>query len=104
MERERIATLDDVPEGSNRAFTIDGKSVLVCRSSAGVFAIENMCSHAYALLEGGKVKGPHIFCPLHGVRFNLRDGTPNGTLTKKAITVYPTELIDGVVYADLTAR
>lgn len=101
MTRRRLATLDDVPETGSKAFDVDGRSVLVCRSSAGVFAIENMCSHAYALLEGGKVKGPYIFCPLHGIRFNMRDGTPNGALTKKPIAVYETELIGDEIYADI---
>jgi 3-phenylpropionate/trans-cinnamate dioxygenase ferredoxin subunit len=101
MARHRIAPLDDVPEGGNKAFDVAGKSVLVCRTASGVFAVENMCSHAFAHLEGGKVKGPHIFCPLHGVRFDMRNGTPSGTLTKKSIAVYPSEIDDGTVYADL---
>lgn len=101
MARQRIASLDEVPEGGNKAFEIGGKSVLVCRTASGVFALENMCSHAFAYLEGGKVKGPHIFCPLHGVRFDMRSGTPSGTLTKKPITIYASEVEDGVVYADV---
>jgi 3-phenylpropionate/trans-cinnamate dioxygenase ferredoxin subunit len=98
-----IAALDDIPLGGNRAFDVGGRSVLVCRSAAGVFAVENMCSHAYALLEGGKVKGPYLFCPLHGVRFDLRTGAPNGALTKKSIAVYPVTVEDGMVVADLFA-
>ena len=101
MARHRIAPIDDVPHGASKAFEVAGKSVLVCRTASGVFAIENMCSHARAALEGGRVKGAHIFCPLHGVRFDLRSGEPSGTLTKKPITVYPSVVEDGDVYADL---
>lgn len=97
----RIAALDELPETGSKAFDVDGKSVLVCRSSAGVFAVENRCSHQLAELAGGKVKGAYVFCPLHGIRFDLRDGTPNGTLTKKPITVYETSVMDGAVYAAL---
>ncbi len=75
--------------------------MLLCHSSAGMFAVENMCSHAYALLEGGKIKGPYIFCPLHGVRFDLRNGTPNGNLTKKPLAVYSLEIVGEEVFADL---
>jgi 3-phenylpropionate/trans-cinnamate dioxygenase ferredoxin subunit len=101
MPLTRIAALDEVPEGGSKAFPLGARSVLVCRTSAGVFAVENMCSHAYALLEGGKVKGPHIFCPLHGMRFDLRTGAPNGQLTKKPLTCYPVTLVDGDVHAEL---
>ncbi len=101
MARARIAALDEVPENGNRAFAVGERSVLLCRSSAGVFAVENMCSHAMALLEGGRVKGPHLFCPLHGMRFDLRTGAPSGQLTKKPITCYAVTVEDGVVYAEL---
>ncbi|WP_439533862.1 Rieske (2Fe-2S) protein [Polymorphobacter sp.] len=101
MPRTAIAPLDEIPENGNRAFPIGTRSVLICRSSAGVFAVENMCSHQQATLEGGKVKGPHLFCPLHGLRFDLRTGAPNGTLTKKPITLYKADVVDGIVHADL---
>jgi 3-phenylpropionate/trans-cinnamate dioxygenase ferredoxin subunit len=101
MARHRIAALAEVPEGGNKAFDVAGKSVLLCRSSSGVFAAENMCSHAFAFLEGGKVKGPFIFCPLHGVRFDLRNGTPNGSLTRKSIAIYPVAVEGDEVFAEL---
>lgn len=101
MALTRIAALDEVPENGNRAFPVGDRSVLVCRTSAGVFAVENMCSHAHALLEGGKVKGPHLFCPLHGLRFDLRTGAPNGQLTKKPLTCYPVTLVDDAVHVEL---
>lgn len=101
MALTRIAPLDDVPENGNRAFAVAGRSVLICRSSAGVFAAENVCSHQLAALEGGKVKGPNLFCPVHGVRFDLRTGAPSGNLTKKPITLYATQVVDGVVHVEL---
>jgi 3-phenylpropionate/trans-cinnamate dioxygenase ferredoxin subunit len=104
MTMTRIAALDDLPETGGKAFQIEGHDILLCRSRAGTFAVRNLCSHQHAKLEGGKVKGPHIFCPLHGVRFDLRDGTPNGTLTSKPIEIYTTDVIDGVVYAKLPER
>ena len=101
MALHRISAVSEIPEGSSRAFTIGARSVLICHSSAGMFAVENMCSHAYALLEGGKIKGPYIFCPLHGVRFDLRNGSPNGNLTKKPLAVYSLEIVGEEVFADL---
>ena len=93
-----VAPIADIPENGTRIFTLNGKSVLVARTVAGVFAIENRCSHALQALEGGKLRGFHIFCPAHGVRFDMRDGSPTGTLTKSPITVWETEIIDGVVF------
>lgn len=101
MVAVRIAALADCAESGGTPVEVDGRSLLVCRSGAGTFVVENQCSHQQAKLEGGKVRGPHLFCPLHGVRFDLRTGAPNGTLTKKPIAVFATTVRDGAVYAEL---
>ncbi len=96
-----VAPLADIPENGTCVFDLHGKSVLVARTPAGVFAIENRCSHALQELEGGKLKGFHIFCPAHGVRFDMRDGSAMGTLTKSPITVWPTQVLDGVIHIEM---
>lgn len=95
-----VCKLSDVAEESNKAFTVEGRSVLVCRTSAGMFAIENKCSHQLATLEGGKMRGVHLFCPKHGARFDLRTGVPNG-MTKIPIQTYPVSLRDDVIEIEL---
>lgn len=104
MAHIHVAAVSDIPEGASKAYDVAGRSILLCNSSAGLFAIDNMCSHALAPLEGGKVKGPYIFCPLHGVRFSLRDGTPNGTLTRKPIRVFPITVSDGNISVELACE
>lgn len=101
MARVRIAALADLADRGGTPVEIAGRSLLVCRSGAGTFVIENRCSHQLAKLEGGKVKGPYIFCPLHGVRFDMRDGSPAGTLTKTPIMVFASTIDDDAVYAEI---
>jgi 3-phenylpropionate/trans-cinnamate dioxygenase ferredoxin component len=84
-----LIKLADLPVGANKAFTVAGQSVLICHSTAGVFAVENKCTHQLAPLEGGRIRGPHLFCPKHGQRFDLRDGSTGGPLSKIALTTYP---------------
>jgi len=101
MPRRALAAVADLPESGSRAVDVDGRSILLCRTSAGIFAVENMCSHAFSRLDEGKVKGPHIFCPLHGIRFDLRTGVPNGNLTRRLLTTYKVSIEDGDVFVDL---
>jgi 3-phenylpropionate/trans-cinnamate dioxygenase ferredoxin subunit len=101
MARFRIAALADLPVGGGTALEVAGRSLLICRSGAGTFVIENRCSHQLAKLEGGKIKGAHIFCPLHGVRFDMRDGSPTGTLTKTPITVFESSIEDDVLFVEM---
>lgn len=94
----RIAALDEIGENSNQAFDVNGVSVLIARTEAGIFAIENKCSHALHELAGGKMKAYHIFCPAHGMRFDMRDGCPMGKLTDKSVRTWPVTLVDGALF------
>ena len=99
--KHAICKLSDLAEDSNKAFTLEGRSVLLCRTSAGVFAVENRCTHQLASLEGGKMRGVHLFCPKHGARFDLRTGVPNG-MTKIPVPTYPVSLKDEVIEIELS--
>ena len=81
MTWQRVASVTEVPAGTNKAFTIGDRQVLVAHAPMGIYAVGAICSHQQQDLEGGKMKACFIFCPLHGVRFDLRDGKPAGTLT-----------------------
>jgi 3-phenylpropionate/trans-cinnamate dioxygenase ferredoxin subunit len=91
----------DISDGSSVAKEFDGVSVLFCRSQGRVFAVANRCSHADSPLVGGRVRNCFIACPVHGQRFNLRDGSTTGGLTKMPIKVFPVTLEDDWVLVDL---
>jgi 3-phenylpropionate/trans-cinnamate dioxygenase ferredoxin component len=48
--------------------------VLVVKTALGVYAVENMCPHTGAELEGGFVHNATITCAAHGFRFDLGSG------------------------------
>ena len=99
--RVTLALLADIPEGGNRAFAIEGLSVLICRAAGRIYAVENRCSHNGSALEGGRVRGHALFCPAHGARFDLRDGSVAGALTKTPIRTFDVEAVDGAVILTL---
>jgi 3-phenylpropionate/trans-cinnamate dioxygenase ferredoxin subunit len=47
------------------------------------------------------MKACFLFCPLHGVRFDLRDGSPAGTLTDEPIPTWPVKIEDDHIFVDL---
>ena len=87
----------DLANNDSRAVTLNGSKVLVCRAGGELYAVENRCTHQEAELEGGRIRGCFISCPLHGVRFDLRDGTPMGQLTREALPTYEVRVVDGVI-------
>ncbi|GMU70211.1 MAG: hypothetical protein AMXMBFR37_25430 [Steroidobacteraceae bacterium] len=66
--------LAELPAGRMRACTIGGREVLVCHTKEGLRALDNICTHAYARLDEGRLRGHKLVCPLHGAVFDTRDG------------------------------
>lgn len=79
----QVARLDELPQGKTLCVDVEGREILLCHTAEGVFAVDNLCSHADARLCEGKLKGQKILCPLHGAAFDVRDGS---ALTRPAVT------------------
>ncbi len=100
MAKTIVCGLDEVPEGGHRAFEVEGTRLLVARTPMGLFAVGATCSHQQQDLEGAKQKACFLFCPLHGLRFDLRTGAPAGTLTDQPIATYAAGIEDGAIWVD----
>jgi nitrite reductase/ring-hydroxylating ferredoxin subunit/uncharacterized membrane protein len=64
----------DLPEDTLTGVDVEGRKVLLHRSGQELTALDDVCSHAGGLLSRGTLKGCTVECPLHGSRFDLRDG------------------------------
>ena len=78
-------------EGRPISVDVDGKPVCVARVGEEVFAVANICTHAYAELSDGEQDGFTIECWLHGAQFDLRTG---GVLTLPATEALETYAVD----------
>lgn len=70
----RAVADDELPDGVPTGVEVEGRHVLLHRSGDQLYAVENVCSHAGGVLSRGEVAGCVVECPLHGARFDLRDG------------------------------
>ncbi|MGD9599559.1 MAG: Rieske (2Fe-2S) protein [Steroidobacteraceae bacterium] len=66
--------LSALPTGQMRACTVDGRELLLCRTREGLHVVDNICTHAFARLVEGRLRGTKLQCPLHGAVFDVRDG------------------------------
>lgn len=64
----------DLADGTSTGVTVEGRQVMLHRAGDTVHAIDDLCSHASALLHRGEVVDCVVTCPLHESRFDLRDG------------------------------
>ena len=93
----RVAGMDELPRGETLCVEIDGREILLCHTTAGIFAVHNLCSHAHARLCEGKLKGQKILCPLHGAAFDVRDGSALSRPAIRPIASHEVKLDSGSI-------
>jgi broad specificity phosphatase PhoE/nitrite reductase/ring-hydroxylating ferredoxin subunit len=72
----RIAGLDEIAQGSLKRVAVGRREVLLVRALDGtVYALANRCTHMRAFLHEGTLEGTVVTCPLHGTRFEAKDGS-----------------------------
>ncbi len=92
-----VAKLEDVPPGGKLVVDIDGLSVILCNTKERIFAVRNLCSHAYETLECGRMRSGWISCPVHGARFDLETGAPMNPPATMPIDVYEVRIVGDAI-------
>ncbi len=76
---------------------VQGRDIVICHTRAGVFALDNVCTHAYARLSEGRLRGTRLICPLHGASYDARNGNVLGAPAVHPLIVHPVRVIDGTI-------
>ncbi len=83
------------------ALRIDDQQVCVVRLEDGIFAINDVCTHEYALLSDGYYEDGKLECPLHQACFEIRTGKALNEPADVDVARYPTKVEDGVVFVEV---
>ena len=90
-----VARLDDLSPGSVRHVKIGKRDIAIVRVNDDVFALSNVCRHAFGPLSDGFADGYMVSCPWHGWIYDVRTGTtdhPNAH-----VSTYPAFVSNGEV-------
>jgi 3-phenylpropionate/trans-cinnamate dioxygenase ferredoxin subunit len=114
MNRHVVARVADIPPGSSKLVTVQGRDIAVFNLHGEFFAIFNRCPHEGAPLCQGQIvslvesdepgsyrlsrPGEMLRCPWHGWEFDIRTGQswcdPRRTRVKSfAVAVEPGEAV-----------
>ncbi len=74
MTWQKIALLKDIPADAALEAGTPQLPLALYRVDGKVFCTGNLCTHAEAFLSDGYLEGHEVECPLHGARFDIRDG------------------------------
>ena len=92
-----VLALADVGRGRMRTCRIGDLELVVCHTRDGVFAVDNNCTHAFARMSEGYLKGTALSCPLHGATYDVRTGQVLGGPTTIPLAAYQTRVVGGMV-------
>ena len=78
MRWQRVARVSEVTPGSVRRVVVDRIEIALVNLGGEFFAVDDVCTHAYASLSEGALIGGELECPLHGGCFDARTGAAKG--------------------------
>lgn len=90
-------TLESVSVGRMRSCKVGEREIVVCHTREGVFALDNVCTHAFARMSEGALKKMRIICPMHGASFDVRTGRVLGGPAVLPIQAFETRVVNGMV-------
>ncbi|MBP0496550.1 non-heme iron oxygenase ferredoxin subunit [Roseomonas indoligenes] len=85
----RAATLDQVTEDEPLALQVGERRIALFRVGEEIFATDDVCTHAFALLSDGLQEGCVIECPLHNARFEVRTGRALSSPAERDLDTFP---------------
>jgi nitrite reductase/ring-hydroxylating ferredoxin subunit len=89
--------LAELTQGSMRAYMLGSREIVLCHTRDGVFALDNICTHAQARMCEGRLRATRLICPLHGASFDVRDGRVLGPPALVALPVHAVRIVDGII-------
>ena len=101
MTWHRLATLSDIPDDAALETGVDKLPLALYRVDGAVYCTANLCTHAEAFLSDGYLEGYEIECPLHGARFDIRNGRVLCQPASADIATYVIKIEDGEVFVDV---
>ena len=73
-EFKKAAAAADIPPGTGKCVTIDGKEIAVFNVDGAFHAVANTCLHMGGPLGEGGLEGCVVKCPWHAWEFDVTTG------------------------------
>ena len=97
----RVATTDEIPEGSGKYFDVDGEPIAIFHADGSFYATCDVCTHEEASLSEGELEGEEVECPMHGARFNVRTGAVLSLPAVTKLQTFPVRVVGNDIEVEI---
>jgi nitrite reductase/ring-hydroxylating ferredoxin subunit len=101
MPFTKVATIQELPAGTGKQVTVNGRKIALFNLGATVVAIDDTCPHRGAPLSEGTVSGTEVMCPWHGARFDLNTGNHLCPPAKNGVPVFKVQISGDEIQVDM---
>jgi 3-phenylpropionate/trans-cinnamate dioxygenase ferredoxin component len=97
----KVATVQEVPPGSAKQVTVNGRPVGLFNVGGAFYAIEDVCPHRGAALSEGVCEGTEVICPWHGASFDLTTGSHLSPPATRGVTAFKVQVVGDEIRLDV---
>ncbi|MGW1682826.1 bifunctional 3-phenylpropionate/cinnamic acid dioxygenase ferredoxin subunit [Saccharopolyspora sp. NPDC002376] len=91
--RVRACSLREIPPGTARRLGTLPR-IAIFNVNGTVYAVDDVCTHEFAVLSEGHFDGMSVECSVHMSRFDVRTGEPLCSPATEPLRTYEVEVID----------
>jgi len=92
-----LMSLAEIPTGTMQTRILEGREIVICHTREGLFALDNICTHAHARMCEGRLRATRLVCPLHGASFDVRDGRVLGPPATLPLATHQVRVVEGMI-------
>ena len=101
MAFTKIAAVLEVPVGSAKQATVNGRKVAVFNVGGTFYALDDTCPHRGAPLSEGDVTGTEVTCPWHAAQFDLATGKNLCPPAQQGVRSYKVQVVGDEVQIEI---
>ena len=98
-----VASRAALGDGDTLGVEAQGKPIALYNLDGTIYATDNVCTHAFAMLTDGWLDGEVIECPLHAGRFEIKTGKGLGPPIPCDLKTYKVRVVGDEVQVDLAS-
>ena len=101
MAFTKVASLEEIPPGTAKTVTANGRKLALFHVNGSIYAIEDTCPHRGGPLSQGMLAEDEVICPWHGSRFKVKTGAVLTPPAQRNVKSFPVRIVGNDVEVEI---